>query len=133
MPTVSFALPLPEDKLNWHDTLSPFFSRVVPAEHRVPYRGLIATTVPFFAVLLLIEGTEGPTGREGEDNKRIGAKLFEVTVLSLCVMSFFFPSFLLFSSCLRRKGRRLLFLLTWTNNENFSFWNMYVILRKEKY
>lgn len=49
---------------------------------RLPYRGLIATTVPFFAVLLLIEGNRGPELRRGEDNKRIRAKLFEVTVLS---------------------------------------------------
>lgn len=32
----------------------------VPVEHRLPYRALITTTVPFFAVLLLIEGT-GPS------------------------------------------------------------------------
>ena len=43
--------------------LSLSFSRlgreIVSAEHCLPYRGLITTTVPFFAVLLLIEGT-GP-------------------------------------------------------------------------
>lgn len=69
---------------------------------RLPYRGLIATTVPFFAVLLLIEGNRGPELRRGEDNKRIRAKLFEVTVLSssssLRDELFLLPFFFLFLS-----------------------------------